>query len=243
MPEPEEKRLRTTAIVAAYNEEGTIADVLRALTRSPLVDEVIVVSDGSEDRTVDIARTFDGVRTIALKENHGKGYAMAVGVAHTDSEVLFFCDGDMYNVSDAHVEALIAPVVGGECAMNIGIRNRGTVMNFLHLKLQCGPVLSGIRVMRREVFDLVPVKYQERYKIEAALNCFCSRAKLRQQHTIIYDLDHVIKESKRGLVDGLRSRWHMTSEVSLLLVDLYVLETWRWEPSEELPVAEYDLFE
>src|SRR5215213_6232298 len=95
----EEKRLRTTAIVAAYNEEGTIADVLRALTRSPLVDEVIVVSDGSEDRT------FDGVRTIALKENHGKGYAMAVGVANSTNDTLFFCDGDMYNVTEEHISA------------------------------------------------------------------------------------------------------------------------------------------
>ncbi|HVR40834.1 MAG TPA: glycosyltransferase family 2 protein [Thermoanaerobaculia bacterium] len=235
--------LRTTAIVAAYNEENTIAQVLTALTASALIHEVIVVSDGSTDRTVEIARSFDGVRTIALRENHGKGFAMAVGVGNASSDVLFFCDGDMYNVTDAHIEALVTPVLRGECDMNIGIRNRGRVMNFLHLKLQCGPVLSGIRVMRREVFELVPVKYQERFKIEAALNCFCARAGLRQQHTVIYDLHHVIKESKRGLVDGLVSRWDMTSEVTLLLFDLYVFETWRWAPSEELPVAEYDVFE
>ena len=49
---------RTTAIVAAYNEENTIADVIRALTCHPLIDEVIVVSDGSRDRTVEIARGF-----------------------------------------------------------------------------------------------------------------------------------------------------------------------------------------
>ena len=53
---PRRYRVRTTAIVAAYNEEGTIADVLRALTASPLIDEVIVVSDGSEDATVEIGR-------------------------------------------------------------------------------------------------------------------------------------------------------------------------------------------
>ncbi len=89
----------------------------------------------------------------------------------------------------------------------------------------------------------MPPQYQAHFKIEAALNCFCSRAGLRQQHTIIYDLGHVIKESKRGLADGLRSRWDMSREVFLLLFDLYVFETWRWTVAEEEIPAEVDLYE
>lgn len=235
--------MKTTAIVAAYNEEGTIADVLRALTASPLIDEVIVVSDGSQDATVEIARTFDGVRTVALHENHGKGFAMAVGVATATNDTLFFCDGDMYNVTEDHIRALVSPVLRGDCEMNIGVRNRGDVANFLHLRVKCGPILSGIRVMRRKVFETVPPQYQSHFKIEAALNYFCARAGFRQQETVIYGLGHVIKESKRGLADGLQARWKMSREVFLLLFDLYVFGTWRWTEPGELPVAEYDLFE
>ncbi|HET7435389.1 MAG TPA: glycosyltransferase family 2 protein [Thermoanaerobaculia bacterium] len=235
--------MRTTAIVAAYNEEKTIAAVLAGLTSSPLIDEIIVVSDGSTDDTVAIARGFQRVRTVALHENHGKGFAMAVGVANASNDILFFCDGDMYNVSQEHIETLVSPVLRGECDMNIGVRDRGRVANFFHLNLQFGPVLSGIRVMRRGVFEAVPPRYQSHYKIEAALNCFCSRAGYRQQHTVIYDLKHMIKESKRGLRDGLHSRWHMSREVVLVLFDLYVFETWRWTEPVELPVAEYDVFE
>lgn len=239
----EVKRLRTTAIVAAYNEEKTIAGVLRALTASPLIDEIIVVSDGSDDATVEVARGFDGVRTIALKENHGKGFAMAVGVANASNDTLFFCDGDMYNVTEAHIAALIQPVMDGACDMNIGVRDRGVVKNFLHLNLKCGPVLSGIRVMRRAVFETVPVQYQSHYKIEAALNYFCAHGGHRQEQTIISGLGHVVKESKLGLIEGQRARWRMTGEVFLLLFDLYVFETWRWTEPAELPVAEYELFE
>ncbi|HEX7419453.1 MAG TPA: glycosyltransferase family 2 protein [Thermoanaerobaculia bacterium] len=231
-----------TAIVAAYNEENTIADVLRALTTSPLIDEVIVVSDGSTDETVAISRSFD-VRTIALRENRGKGYAMRVGVDYSSNDILFFVDGDMLNVTERTIESLVLPVLQNRSDMNIGVRHRGQVLDFLHLKMQCGPVLSGIRVMRREVFERVPPQYQERFKIEAALNCFCSRSGFRQQHTIIYKLGHVIKESKRGLADGLLARWEMSREVFLLLFDLYVFETWRWTPPEEMPVAEMDLYE
>lgn len=233
----------TTAVVAAYNEEKTIGDVLQALTSSPLIDEVIVVSDGSEDDTVEVARTFEGVRTVALRENHGKGYAMSVGVATASNDILFFCDGDMYNVTEEHIAALVTPVLRDECDMNIGVRNRGEVANFLHLRARFGPILSGIRVMKREVFETVPAQYQSHYKIEAALNCFCSRAGFRQRETVIYGLDHVIKESKRGLADGLHARWRMSREVVLVLCDLYVFETWRWAEPVELPIAEYDLFE
>ena len=231
-----------TAIVAAYNEEKTIADVLRALTTNPRIDEVIVVSDGSTDDTVAISRSFD-VKTIALRENRGKGYAMRVGVDYAKHDILFFVDGDMLNVTEETVESLVMPVLRDECEMNIGVRHRGSLLDFLHLKMQCGPVLSGIRVMKREVFELVPPQYQAKFKIEAALNCFCSRAGYRQQHTIIYALHHITKESKRGLADGLRARWEMSREVFLLLFDLYVFETWRWTPGEEPQVAELDFYE
>lgn len=237
--------VRTSAIIAAYNEEGTLADVVSGLQASPLIDEIIVVSDGSTDRTVEIARSFDNVKTIALKENRGKGAAMRVGVDNAAHDVLFFVDGDMYNVGDEHIDALVAPVLRGECDMNIGVRNRGRILNYLHLEMQCGPVLSGIRVMRREVFDAVPAQYQAAYKIEAALNCFCSRAGFRQRHTIIHNLNHVLKETKRGLADGLVSRGRMMREVFLVLFDLHVFETWRTAPApdEQMSVAEYDLFE
>ena len=235
----------TSAIIAAYNEEKTLAEVLGALTSSRLVDEIIVVSDGSTDRTVDIARGFEGVTTIALRENWGKGYAMRVGVDYAQHDILFFVDGDMFDLTDDHISSLLVPVLRNDCDMNIGVRNRGPIRNFFHLEMKVGPVLSGIRVMRREVWDTVPLRYQDRFKIEASLNFFCSRAGLRQRQTIIHNLGHLIKENKRGLVPGLSGRWDMVREVFLLHWDLYVFETWRSDVAEPapLPAAEYDLFE
>ncbi len=241
----EVKRLGISAIIAAYNEEKTIAEVLTALKRQPLIDEIVVVSDGSTDATVDICRSFD-VTTISLRENRGKGYAMRVGVEYARQDVLFFVDGDMFNLTDGHIEDLIQPVLGDECDMNIGVRSRGPIRNFFHLQMKVGPVLSGIRVMRREVWETVPVRYQERFKIEAALNFFCSHAGYRQRQTVIHNLGHLIKESKRGFWPGLSSRWEMSREVFLLHWDLYVFATWASDMVEQqtpLPVTEYDLFE
>ena len=99
--------------------------------------------------------------------------------------------------------------------------------------------------MRRKVWDTVPLRYQERFKIEAALNFFCSRADYRQRQTVIYGLGHLIKESKRGFAPGLAARWEMTREVFLLHWDLYLFEFWRTDVAEPEPLhaAEYDLFE
>ena len=234
--------MRVSAIVAAYNEERTIAGVLAALSANPRIDEIIVVSDGSTDRTVEIARTFD-VTTVALRENRGKGLAMRFGVEHATSDVLFFVDGDMVSLTDDHIEALVGPVLDGSCDMNIGIRHRGPIRDFLHLKMHCGPVLSGIRVMRREVFECVPPQYMERFKIEEALNFFCSRTGFTQFNTVIFGLGHVIKEHKRGLVKGFVSRWGMIHEVFFLHFDLYFFQTWRWSDARHLHGIEYELFE
>lgn len=237
--------LGISAIIAAYNEEETIADVLSALSRNSLIGEIIVVSDGSTDRTVEIARSFNDVTTIALRENQGKGCAMRLGVQHATNDVLFFVDGDMLNVTDEHIEALVLPVLRNECDMNVGVRHRGPMLDFFHLKFHIGPVLSGIRVMRRKVFEAVPAQYMERFKIELALNYFCAASGFRQRNTVIYDLGHVIKEHKRGLREGLNSRWAMSREVFLLHFDLYVFHAWRWNESAEVVISrgEYDLFE
>src|SRR5207249_11853663 len=130
------------------------------------------------------------------------GAAMERGGGRARHDILFFVDGDMFNLTDRHISSLVRPVLRDECDMNIGVRNRGPIRNFFHLQMKVGPVLSGIRVMRRDVWEVVPLRYQERFKIEAALNFFCSRAGYRQRQTIIYNLGHLTKEDKRGLAPG-----------------------------------------
>lgn len=234
--------MRVSAIIAAYNEEQTLAEVISALRESALVDEIVVVSDGSTDATVSIARGR-GVKTIALAENQGKGYAMRVGVEHAGGRILFFVDGDMLNLTEQHIESLVRPVLEDRCAMNVGVRHRGLIRNFFHLKLSVGPVLSGIRVMKREVFATVPVQYMHRFKIELALNYFCKRSGHRQWNTVIRNLGHVIKEQKRGIGDGLAGRLRMTREVTLLHFDLYLIQSWKWLQPAERPQVEYETFD
>src|SRR5436305_6794622 len=131
MSERREAGLRVAAIVPAYNEEATLLQVLSVIKATPAIDEILVVSDGSTDGTVAIARA-EGLRTIHLRENQGKGRAMAIGVAHTAAPILVFVDGDIMNLTVDLLDRLVAPVLSGSSDMNVGFRHRGRLLDAIH---------------------------------------------------------------------------------------------------------------
>jgi cellulose synthase/poly-beta-1,6-N-acetylglucosamine synthase-like glycosyltransferase len=68
-------------IMAAHNEEAVLADALRAASLVLLPSQLHVVSDGSSDRTVEIAREF-GANVLDLQPNRGKAGALAAGIEY-----------------------------------------------------------------------------------------------------------------------------------------------------------------
>ncbi|MFL6193000.1 MAG: glycosyltransferase family 2 protein [Thermoanaerobaculia bacterium] len=210
MMKPSGGNLRVAAIVPAYNEEATLAEVLAVLQETPAVDEILVVSDGSTDRTVEIARSM-GLRTIHAVRNQGKGRAMAIGVAHTDAEVLLFVDGDILNLSGELLDRLIEPVLSGRSDMNVGIRHRGRPINAIQERT--GPLLSGIRCLKRSIFEAVPESHLEGFAIETGLNWACGQLGCRTTTTVMHNLKHLVKEKKRGLVRGFQARYRMFGAV------------------------------
>ena len=202
----------------AYNEQETLAAVLAVLKSTPLIQDVLVVSDGSTDATVAIARA-EGVKVIHLWENCGKGTAMAVGVAHTSAPALVFVDGDIQNLTEAMLTELIAPVVSGRADMNVGVRHRGRPVNAFQRRF--GPMLSGIRCVRREIFEAVPEDFLEGFAIETALNWAARRLGKRLQTTVLFGLKHLVKEKKRGLTAGAGARVRMFYSVFVAWVSLH----------------------
>ena len=83
---------------------------MRTLRAARGIDEVIVVSDGSADRTAEEAQAA-GARVISLRENVGKGGAVKMGAAATRAGILFLCDADFVGLQPTHVERILAPVL------------------------------------------------------------------------------------------------------------------------------------
>ncbi len=198
------------AVVPVYNEEHTLEGVLRALQETAGIDQILVVSDGSTDGTAEVARAM-GVTVVELAENHGKGVAMAAGVAATAAPVILFVDGDVVHLDPRLLRRLIEPVIAGELAMHVGVRHRGEILDAFHRRH--GPLLSGIRCLRRELFESVPADFLRGYRVETALNWVCRRLGLPVGTLVLHGLEHTRKEQKRGLVAGAGQRIAMFSAV------------------------------
>ncbi len=97
-PADGEISLDVSAILCAYNEEEAIVadltDVRDALEASGRTFEIIVVDDGSRDRTAELARQFNGVRLVSHAFNRGNGAARTTGVHAARGRVVVFTDVD-----------------------------------------------------------------------------------------------------------------------------------------------------
>lgn len=80
-------------IIPAFNEEGAIAPVLQALRALPLDAEIIVIDDGSTDRTADVARS-EGARVIRHVMNMGYGSSVKDGIRAASTDVIILSDAD-----------------------------------------------------------------------------------------------------------------------------------------------------
>ena len=162
--------VKVAAVVPAYNEEGRIEAVLRALKDAPEVHEVVVVSDGSTDRTYAVAEAMEGVRAIRLPRNRGKGGAMREGAERTDADVLVFFDADLVGLTPQHVRDLVLPVCTGDAHMAMGIFKGGRWLT--DAAQFFSPGITGQRAIRRDVFLAIPNLDSVGYGIELAITYY-----------------------------------------------------------------------
>jgi len=110
-------------IIPALNEELSIGRVLASLPAG-LYSQVVVVDNGSADRTAEIARAAGA--TVAVELRRGYGSACLRGIAALDPavEVVVFMDADASDVP-AEAHALVAPIVAGRADLVIGSRTLG----------------------------------------------------------------------------------------------------------------------
>lgn len=198
---------RVTVIIPAYNEEARIGAVLRVVLSTPCITDVIVVSDGSDDRTALVAESFK-VTTLKLPHNVGKGGAMLHGAnLATDADVLVFLDADLIGLRPEHIEDLARPVISGESSMAIGqfVEGRG-VTDLAQLLVKC---ISGQRAIRRELFLSIPSVDKVGYGVEMLITLHVSAQKLETKVVKLAGVTHPMKEEKLGFVRGLLARLHM----------------------------------
>ncbi len=118
---------KVSIVVPVYNEEEAIASDLRAIFETMDASkwryEVIVVNDGSTDRTVDIVKGFERVTLIEHHEKRGGGFSRNTGVRASSGDVVLVTDGDgSYPVKD--IPSLLERMEENDLDMVVGARTK-----------------------------------------------------------------------------------------------------------------------
>jgi glycosyltransferase involved in cell wall biosynthesis len=115
--------MNISVVIPALNEEEPIADVVHGCLATGLPNEVIVVDNGSTDKTADRAREA-GARVVAAPRGYGRACAAGVAAVSANCEIVVFLDGDGSDCPEM-MDRLVQPIAEGAQDFVIGSRTRG----------------------------------------------------------------------------------------------------------------------
>lgn len=113
-------------IIPAYNEERFIAELIRRVKKVNLASlhvekEIIVVDDGSKDKTARIVKKISGVKLVQHEKNQGKGAAIRTGITSATGDIILIQDADLeYNPNE--YPKLLKPILEGKTRVVYGSR-------------------------------------------------------------------------------------------------------------------------
>jgi len=121
-------------VIPSFNEElrlpVTLAEISAYIRASKRETEVIVIDDGSTDRTADVANSFSGeiqrLLVIANKKNRGKGYSVRHGMLEARGRIVLFTDADLSAPID-EADKLIAALADHDVAIGSRALNRSLI--------------------------------------------------------------------------------------------------------------------
>ncbi|HEX5873895.1 MAG TPA: glycosyltransferase family 2 protein [Pyrinomonadaceae bacterium] len=217
-----------SVVMPVYNEESTLAQVVRKLLLLPHVLEIVIVDDCSTDRSAEIAhalsRSDPRVRVAQQEKNSGKTAALRAGFALTRGEIVIVQDADL-EYDPEEIPLVIKPILDGHADVVFGsrflVRRATRVLYFYHYvankfltftsnvftNLNMTDIETGYKAFRGDIIrNMVIVSSGFGFEIEAT-------AKVAKLGCAIYEVPisyygRTYAEGKKiGMKDGLWALW------------------------------------
>ena len=213
-----------SVVVPCYNEQATVLEMLEQVLASPWVAQVVIVDDGSTDRTTELLATVDDPRVeIVLHQvNRGKGAALRTGFSRATAEYVIVQDADLeydpdeYGVVLEPLERDRADVVFGSRFLSgrphrvlyfwHSLGNKSlTLLSNMFTDLNLTDMETCYKAFRRELIQSLEIE-EDRFGFEPEITAKVARAGWRIYEVGISYSGRTYAEGKKiGWRDGLRA--------------------------------------
>lgn len=176
---------KISIIIPAYNEEKSIAQVVKPaldLNKADKVLEVIVVDDGSTDSTRNIVAEFPEITLFSSETNKGKGHALYTGISAARGKIIVTLDADLTNLTSENIENMYTPIARGKAEMvktylgkpNMPGKTSKFTVNYIggqraYLKKYLEPLLPEMKNMRYRIDTFISKELAHLDSVEVEL--------------------------------------------------------------------------
>lgn len=219
---------RVSVVVPVYNEQGVIGQVLTQIEQQPQVDEIIVVDDGSSDRTREEVSTHPQVRLIQHPYNIGQGAAVKSGIRAATGDIILLIDGDgqhppaeipnLLQHMDRYDMVVGARSAGSESQWQRNLANR--LFNTYATYIVGSPVAdltSGFRAVRAPIAQSFAYLLPNGFSYPTTLTIALFRAGYAVKYQPFASPARVGKSKIRPFKDGLRFLLTLTRLATLFV--------------------------
>ena len=229
--------MKLSVLVPVYNEERTLAEVVRRVCAFPMAKEIILVDDGSQDKSREIlthlqeqnstsADALNQIRVFFQPQNQGKGAALKTALSHVTGDIVLVQDADL-EYDPADYPTLLAPIQTGLADVVYGTRfagggahrvlffwhsmgNRGlTLLSNMLSNLNLSDMEVGYKVFRAEVLKGIELKSQ-RFGFEPEITIKLAKKGCRFYEVPISYHGRTYEEGKKiTWKDGIAALYYM----------------------------------
>jgi glycosyltransferase involved in cell wall biosynthesis len=213
-----------SVITPVFNEESTVAQVLRKVLAQRPVQELIVVDDCSRDDTwkvlQELGTTDPRLRLIRHEKNRGKGAALRTGFQHATAPFVIIQDAD-FEYDPAEYFLVLNPILSGNADVVFGTRFGGstahrvlyywhsvgnkflTTLSNMATNLNLSDMETCYKTFRREVLQRITIE-EDRFGFEPEITAKVSKLKVRIYEVAISYYGRTYDEGKKiNWKDGL----------------------------------------